>query len=208
MTANLSRGLINGALACSFGAAQANGRLIERMPGTEAQDLIAHIQHLLALICIDALRLNDLLEEDRVALDYDGVQNLPDEDRTLAQSPQHIASVHDTLGTASCRNTEPFAVVLLAWACFLCRLQEQSWLLPGQGDLQPRGAAATPVHVRVGQIALDPQLDVFAKWQRLLTGRLLWQDQAGSRSVEDAPIYKDISRGECFFLWARNCAAR
>lgn len=166
--------------------------MIERIPGAEVLDLLGQVQHLLALICIDSLRLNDLSEEGRVSLEVDVVQNIPEEDRSLAQSPQHITSVHDNIGMAACRDAEGYAIVLLAWACFLGRLQDHHWLLPGE---QQSRAASSAVHIKVGQIALDPQFDVFAKWQRLLTGKLLWQEQEGSRSVEDAAIYKDISKG-------------
>jgi hypothetical protein len=197
ITANLTRGLINGALSCAFGADQVNRRQIERLPGDEGFRLVGQIQQLLGLICIDSLRFTDVAQ-GAVSLDETTVANIPEQERYLVQSPDHIMSLHDSLNKASCVATEPFPLLLLAWAWVLSRLPK--WLLPpvlasGGAKSYSEDSEYLP-HQRVAEVALSPQLRLFQNWQSILTGNLLWQEGEGSHTVEDALVYKDISRCE------------
>ncbi len=191
ITANLTRGLINGSLSCAFGAEQANRRQIEILPQGQGFSLVTQIRQLLGLICVDSLQFT-YMQAGRIQLDEDTVKNQPIADRYLVQSPEHVAAIHDSLNEATCTDAEPFPLLLLAWAWILKQLPE--WLLPN--DRGSKAVQDGPLYQRVLEVVLRSQLDLFGKWDRILTGRLLWQDGPGSERAEDVIAYKDISRCE------------
>ena len=160
------------------------------------------IQQLLGLICIDSLQFT-FLQSERIKLDQESVANQPEADRCLVQSPEHIAAIHESLNRATCTDAEPFPLLLLAWAWILRQLPP--WLQPDHREAD----SVHPDHLyqTVIQVVLGSQLDLFGKWDRILTGRLLWQEGPGSERAEDVIAYKDISRCEPCLICAPLCPA-
>ena len=194
VNAETAVGLIQGIFGSTFGAQQANARLIESLDMGEAAEWLEKIESLLGLIVLETMGLSGIsrgtvvpLDEYPPADETSGTGNL-----TLVQSKEAVDQVHTTLGTATIETTRrsPFPLVLLAWSFILSRLHPD--VLPtstSEGDF-------IPVYQTVASIALADEMRAFDKWTGLLKGKGFWKDSKGEVGDEYVVGYKDTMNCE------------
>lgn len=186
--ADLSLGLIQGALGSAFGAHQLNQRLLDMLPRTDTEFYQDKIQGLLGLICIEASGASSLhngaIQSAELALDH--IEVMDPAELHLLQSHEHIIQLHQSLGGASpdCTSREPFPLILLGWASVLSQLPDH---------LQPEDPLAqeVPTFQKVATAALSPEMNVFERWSRMQSGALLRRPEYGAADELDSISYKE-----------------
>ena len=190
LDAEMAVGLIQGIFGSTFGAQQANARLIESLDVNEAGRWLDKIETLLGLIALETLGLSGISRGTVVPLDeYPAEQGAS---KSLVQSKEAVDMIHTTLGTASLETTRrsPFPLVLLAWSFILSRLHP---------DVLPQGPSEgefVPVYQTVASIALGDEMQVFDKWTGLLNGKGFWKDDKGDVGDDYVVGYKDTMNCE------------
>ncbi|GHJ87844.1 hypothetical protein NliqN6_4246 [Naganishia liquefaciens] len=188
LKADLSVGLIQGALGSAFGAHQLNQRLIDMLPPSDCDFYLDKIQSLLGLICLEASGLTALqsgaIQPGDLALDH--IEIMDPAERHLVQSRDHIIQLHQSLGGSSpdCTSREPFPLLLLGWASVLSQLPDH--LQPEDQSLQE-----VPTFQRVATAALSPEMNIFERWSRMQAGAILRKAEYGAEDEMDSMNYKE-----------------
>lgn len=191
--ADLSVGLIQGALGSAFGAHQLNQRLIDMLPRSDTDFYLDKIQSLLGLVCLEASGLSSLqngsIQLADLALEH--IEIMDPAERQLVQSRDHIIQLHQSLGGASpdCTSRQPFPLLLLGWASVLSQLPDH---------LQPEDQLVqeVPTFQRVATAALSPEMNIFERWSRMQSGALLRKPEYGAQDEADSISYKETFHGE------------
>lgn len=202
--ADLSLGLIQGALGSAFGAHQVNQRLIDMLPRIDTSFYLDKIQGLLGLICIEASGLSSL-QNGAIQLSDLSLGNIEATDPAqlyLVQSRNHIIQLHHSLDEASseCTSQEPFPLLLLSWASILSQLPD--YLQPEDQDISD-----VPTFQRVATAALAPEFDLFERWSRMQSGALLRRPEYGAEDEVDSVSYKETFHGEYGICLTFFCAS-
>jgi hypothetical protein len=193
LKADLSLGLIQGALGSAFGGHQLNQRLIDMHSRSDIEFYLDKIQSLLGLICLEASGLSSLqnggFQLADLALEH--IEILDPAERHLVQSRDHIIQLHQSLGGASadCTSREPFPLLLLGWASILSQLPDH--LQPEDQSVQE-----VPTFQRVATAALSPEMNIFERWSRMQSGALLRKPEYGAQDELDSISYKETFHGE------------
>jgi hypothetical protein len=202
LDAETAVGLIQGIFGSTFGAQQANARLIESLKVQEAGRWLDKIELLLGLIALETLGLSGISRGTVVPLDeYPPAGEIESGEPTrktltLVQSKEAVDMIHTTLGTASLETTRraPFPLILLAWSFILSRLHP---------DIVPEGSGDgefVPVYQTVASIALGDEMQVFEKWTGLLRGKGFWKDDRGDVGDDYVVGYKDTMNCRSTFI--------
>lgn len=192
LSAETAVGLIQGIFGSTFGAQQANARLIESLDIKEAGRWLDKIEALLGLIALETLGLSGISRGLVVPADEYPAETEDEDKKTLVQSKQAVDIIHTTLGTATLETTRrsPFPLVLLAWSFILSRLNPE--ILPAG----PSEGEFVPVYQTVASIALGEEMQVFDKWTGLLQGKGFWKDDRGDVGDDYVTGYKDTMNCE------------
>lgn len=197
LDADTTVGLVQGIFGSTFGAQQANIRVIESQNLVEATYWLEKVETLLGLLTLETLGLSGISRGSIVPVDlWEQASSTPKAQLNLVQSKEAIAIIHETIGTASaeCVSRKPFALVLLAWSFILSRIHPEA--LPVNHDQEFNQEDLSLIYQNVASIALAPENGLFRSWYQVLKGRGFWKDQNGEVGDDYVVSYKDTMNCE------------